>query len=132
MWQRIQTIYLAIAALLSGGSLAPLPYNASGTLLLEMNDYIALIVPCILVAAAALGAIFMFKNRNLQLNLCRLILVLLVVIVGLAAYFAYAATGADMPQIGSVFPVVAFITTLLAMRGIKADERLIRSMDRLR
>ena len=132
MWQRIQTIYLAIAALLSGVSLAPLPYNTSGTQTLEMNDYIVLIVLCALVAAASLVTIVLFKNRTLQLNLCRLILALLAVIEVSAAYFAYAAVGADMPQVGSFFPVLAFMATLLAIRGIRADERLIRSMDRLR
>lgn len=132
MWQRIQTIYLAIAALLSGVSLAPLPYDTSGTQALEMNDYIALIVLCALVAVASLATIFLFKNRTLQLNLCRLILVVLAAIVASAAYFAYATAGTDMPQVGSAFPFVAFVATLLAMRGIRADERLIRSMDRLR
>ncbi|WP_337517783.1 DUF4293 family protein [Alistipes ihumii] len=32
----------------------------------------------------------------------------------------------------SVFPVVSLILTLLAMRGISKDERLVRSLDRIR
>lgn len=132
MWQRIQTIYLAFAALLSGGSLSPLPYNQSGSLLQTMNSSVVLIVLCALIAVVSLASITQFRNRNLQINLCRMVLLLLAVSIGVAIWLAYQAAGTDTPQLGAAFLPLSIITIVLAMRGIRADERLIRSMDRLR
>ncbi|HNI43998.1 MAG TPA: DUF4293 domain-containing protein [Chitinophagales bacterium] len=132
MWQRIQTIYLALSALLAGVSLSPVAYDISGEQALEMNDFVALMGLCVLVAVVSVATILMYKNRALQITLCWVILACLIGIIGLAAYYAWATIGSDVPYIGTVFPIVAMITTFLAMRSIRADERLIRSMDRLR
>lgn len=132
MWQRIQTAYLALSAMLAGASLSPVAYDISGEQALEMNDFVALIGLCVLVAVVSVVTILMYKNRGLQITLCRVILACLVGIMGLATYYAWAAIGSDVPYIGTVFPIVAMISTFLAMRAIRADERLIRSMDRLR
>lgn len=35
-------------------------------------------------------------------------------------------------EVGSVFPIVALVFLVLALRGIRKDEKLIRSADRLR
>ena len=84
----------------------------------------------VLVLALALVTIFGFRNRPLQKKLCVVQVVLLLaetlgepVAAPLSAWSLSAA---------SVFPVVSLILTLLAMRGISKDERLVRSLDRIR
>ena len=133
MIQRIQTIYLFLVALLSILAIVvPLPFVLSGTTALEFNDFVALMVLLGLVALLSIGTIFLYKNRVLQMNLCRLGIVLLLGVVGTAIWFALKAEGQDMPQIGAGFPLLGIFNTWFAMRGIKADEKLVRSMYRLR
>ena len=85
----------------------------------------------VLVLALALVTIFGFRNRPLQKKLC----VVQVVVCGLLGWclgsFA-APLSAWSLSAASVFPVVSLILTLLAMRGISKDERLVRSLDRIR
>lgn len=88
-----------------------------------------------LVLALALVTIFGFRNRPLQKKLCVVQVVLLLVVCGLLGWclgsFA-APLSAWSLSAASVFPVVSLILTLLAMRGISKDERLVRSLDRIR
>ena len=85
----------------------------------------------VLVLALALVTIFGFRNRPLQKKLCVVQVVLLLVVCGLLGSFA-APLSAWSLSAASVFPVVSLILTLLAMRGISKDERLVRSLDRIR
>lgn len=133
MIQRIQTIYLflaAIAALLA--VVLSVPYAISGTMPLELNDFLPISIVSLAGSLLCLGNIFLYKNRILQINLCRLALLFCVVVVGMAIYFALITLGDDMPQAGASFPILSGLFTWLGLRGIKADERLVRSMNRLR
>ena len=89
----------------------------------------------VLVLALALVTIFGFRNRPLQKKLCVVQVGLLLVVCGLLGWclgsFA-APLSAWSLSAASVFPVVSLILTLLAMRGISKDERLVRSLDRIR
>ena len=71
----------------------------------------------------------------LALVTCVVQVVLLLVVCGLLGWclgsFA-APLSAWSLSAASVFPVVSLILTLLAMRGISKDERLVRSLDRIR
>ena len=89
------------------------------------------------IAAAILcfAAIFFFKNRRLQKGI---ILVAILTIIVLGALCFYSAqelpggfTGASIAA-GTFLPLVALIFCLLAIRGIRKDEQLLRSADRLR
>lgn len=89
------------------------------------------------IAAALLsfGAIFFFKNRRLQKWI---IVVANFTIVAMSALCFYS--GQQLPgglkgasiAAGTFLPLVALIFCLLAIRGIRKDERLLRSADRLR
>ncbi len=78
-------------------------------------------------------AIFLYKNRKKQMRLVSLSTVLLVL------WYLYLAVGikwnhldAYQWHISLVLPLIAIILNVLAHRGIKADEKLVRSMDRIR
>ncbi|MBT8195613.1 MAG: DUF4293 domain-containing protein, partial [Bacteroidia bacterium] len=83
-------------------------------------------------------AIFMFKNRPLQVKLSRLSTVLLLVFVVLIFYYTDYMIGLNEVETKSIYvtgtylPFVAIILLLLAVRAIKKDEALVRSADRLR
>jgi drug/metabolite transporter (DMT)-like permease len=81
--------------------------------------------------------LFMYKNRKLQIRFCVYGIILGFGMIGLMYYFwvvIFRQLDVDsywlrMPVI---FPVVAIILTYLAFRGIRKDEILVRSMDKIR
>jgi predicted cation transporter len=91
----------------------------------------------VLMILLSVVIIFMFKNRMRQLNFVRINLILLMIMI--AVFFFYdvsvleeASGGVVEYEVGSYFPLIAFIFFILAYKGIMSDERLIRSADRLR
>ena len=88
-------------------------------------------------AITSLVTIFLYKNRIRQIRLVRLMVFLLVLAIGL--FFLYynnaleeATGGTITPELGIYLIPVAVLFLFLALRGIIADERLIRSSERLR
>ncbi|MFD2785690.1 DUF4293 family protein [Hymenobacter rubripertinctus] len=89
-------------------------------------------------AAVALLEIFQFRNRFNQLKLGMVNFLLIVGTIG--AGFYYSGVGEQMLNIkmpgvfqaGFYLPTLALLLNLLASRLIRRDERLVRSMDRLR
>lgn len=97
-----------------------------------------MIVTVLVTALTPLATIFLYKNRPRQIYLSRLAILLNVVL--LIAFFVLSdsfatATGCPSFRYGYValcMPVLSIVFLFLAMRGIKKDERLIRSADRIR
>ena len=150
MIQRIQTVYLllAVAALLAclclpigclepqGMGTATLWYNLG---LLGEQGFVTHPIPFVgLVVAAgfSLLTIFQYRRRALQMRLCVVGIVLCLLWYG---YYAFSAL-ASLPTGGVTFhlrfaaclPLVAIILLALARRGVKADDKLVKSMDRIR
>lgn len=98
----------------------------------------------ILIGLAAMGGalalvnIFMFKNRPLQLRLGYLLIVLSILLPLVAFLLMYKEGSLNAPDvniedgIGVYIPVIGIITTVLANRFIKKDDKLVKGMDRLR
>lgn len=131
MIQRKQTIYLLLATLVSVAFIFT-PFALSGSTLLQTLNFVVLIAISAVVAVISFGNIFLFKNRKLQITLCRLALLLIIALIGTGIYYALSTDGQDLPQYGAAFPLLGTIFEVLAIRGVQADEKLIRSMDRLR
>ena len=91
-----------------------------------------------LAGVMSILAIFAYKNRRRQIKICLLsgmFMILLYPISFIYWWFAkdlLATVG--YPSLGAVliFPIVAFILNLMAIRSIRADEKLVRSADRIR
>ena len=145
MIQRIQTIYLFISALVFG-SLFILPFGvstqpASGFLSdskFAINDHVALMSLAIAGVVFSLLAIFLYKNRPTQLKLTY-IGIILSLVFPLVAYLIFnslAGITADAAgfsfQPGLFLPGISLIMGFLAIRSIRKDDRLVKSMDRLR
>lgn len=143
MIQRIQTIFLVLAAAASFGAigmpLAKAPEAIATSALFQdslftANDNIVVLVLLALGAGLAVGAIALFKNRPVQLTLSLLAMVTNAA-AGLVAGYLFSQDGeqarAQMGW-GIILPIVAVALNLLARRYIRKDEQLVRSMDRLR
>lgn len=151
MIQRIQSIWLLLAAIAILCLLfVPILIDKSsgGTYILygsgikfwddDVSDQSAntpLFVSTILAGLISLINIFNFRKRKLQIRIASLNILL---ILGLSFWFSSLAKqlpgGIEKSDIGVglFLPLAAIIFTLLAIRGIKKDEKLIRSADRLR
>jgi hypothetical protein len=94
----------------------------------------ALFVILLVVAILSFGTIFLFKKRMLQI---RLTIFSSVVLIGyymaLVAYiFMLAEEASFSPSWTICLPFVCLILNWLAIRGIGADEALVKAYDRLR
>jgi hypothetical protein len=98
-------------------------------------SYSALFGATILAGITCLAAIFLFNNRSLQKRIILLAIFLIVLLVAALVNYALnipsGIVGATF-NIGAYLPVLSVIFCALAFRGIRKDEQLIRSADRLR
>lgn len=155
MIQRIQSLYLFITAVLTGVMLVlPLAEVIAPDGLLKLTGFgfsdaagvtvvsaYGLAAVVIVAALLALVSIFLFKNRLLQLRLSIVELILLVGIIVFEVYYIWGGVSSIesaggkanlLVGIAAFFPLISIIFTLLAVRGIKKDITLVRSLDRIR
>lgn len=158
MIQRIQSVFLLLLALaMLGAAALPLwtktdPLTHASLTLTAFNLYrgpspdagglVASAWPigtlALTAAATAIYAIFQYRRRSVQLLVCSLNLLLIVATLGAA--FLYSSRADAMLNVkmeghylaGFYLPTLALVLNLLASRYIRQDERLVRSMDRLR
>lgn len=145
MIQRKQSIWLLLAALCSVGVfLFPL-YKGE----IKAGDVLqgkALMVPehfpFVLIAAVMsllpLVTIFMFRDRKRQVRMSAMGIVANSSFIALMLVTVTRWQSATPPVlsgsygVGSVMPVMAIILLVMAILGIRGDEKLVRSVDRLR
>ena len=149
MIQRIQTLYLLLVVVLTGLALwLPLVDFTVGADTCTLKDAAGItLLPTVylgvvLVAACLvpLVTIFLFKRRLVQIRLCAVELVLLIgagAMMGIYfylcnRYFADSEFYSHTLKISLVFPLVCLVFDLLALRAIFRDEKLVRSLDRIR
>jgi peptidoglycan/LPS O-acetylase OafA/YrhL len=86
----------------------------------------------ILTLLAGVIAIFLYSNRKLQMTITNLAATFAVLWGGIAIYFLSSFTFSYSIGMGIALPALATAALLLAFRYIQKDEKLVRSMDRLR
>jgi|SRR3569832_903596 len=142
MIQRIQSIYLLLVVLISAllfvlplfDFISAVPADTAQEGFSIGNNSFLLILNCT-IGAIALMTIFMYRKRMTQIKACNLEMILICIFVGLLFYTADTLNGVNKQvhyKIGTYLPLVQLVFTFLAMRGIKKDEELIRSANRLR
>lgn len=138
MIQRIQSIWLLLAALFAAITFRFPFYNGDwlkdtipNPVDLNARTTIWLTILTILAGALAFVTIFLFGNRKLQLRLTYVGILLSVVLISM--YFMEMNNFASGSiALWCIFPFGMLVFYILAARGISRDERLVRSMDRLR
>jgi hypothetical protein len=155
MIQRIQSAYLSLTILLSllflKGSFLTFIDSSGSVLLLTMkglfrsangsgSELIEKMLPLsalmILIPLLALATILMYKNRKIQLLLALIGIVLSSGLILASIYYSYIIciryNTSFSPELKTVIPILILIFNFLAYRGIRKDDRLVKSYDRLR
>lgn len=144
MIQRIQSVYWFVSVLLwiTFFFVPFFHYGATGTEATFTIFGCKMLMGTVGVAAAlTLVTIFLYNNRKLQIRLGTVL-----VVFNLAAHFFlwthyYFLTQGQAPaEAGDVvkilpwvaIPTIILVLNHLAIRGVKRDEKLVRSADRLR
>ena len=139
MIQRIQSIYLLLAAVLTGGLSFVFNLWKDGESLVFAIDKPVTLALFLASAIMSLVAIFMFKNRKSQFVMGRLNIILNFILLIVIVYQSTNPFGgAETPEksvgfgFGTFLPIISIVMLVLANKAIKKDEDLIKSVDRLR
>lgn len=161
MIQRVQSLYLLIVAILSVvGLTGPLAaFNKNGNVVAEFSNFVfnkidksielpqptgswPLGIILIVVAAISLTTIFFFNNRRLQIRLIIFNIILLIAYAAVFAFFAWIYTNGInefyneniefQMKLAAVYPIVSLILSFLAFKGVRKDEKLVKSLERIR
>ena len=144
MIQRIQSIYLLIVSLVSGGLVFVFDFwknensqSVNMISLINNSDYFSLgiVTAFLLVALLAFVSLVSFKKRLLQINLNRFNILINLILFGFLVYHLLNISGeisVSEKGIGSFLPLASIVLLLMANRSIQKDENLVKSVDRLR
>ncbi len=127
MLQRIQTLYMLVALLISATFYYIIP---AGAYRFEYVYYWGMAG----VSAVLFVNIFLYSNRPLQMLINNLIIFALIVLAGLRIYEAVTSGGTAFSKkdVLWLIPVLSIVFVKLANKAIKRDESLVKSVDRIR
>lgn len=141
MLQRIQTIWLLLAAVCGFSMYKVSIFEATLTnnVIYKLSATESLLLFAVLMSVACLSliAIFLFKNRPLQSKVVLISILLSIAAIALEVwqiekYKSSATITKGTYEFGGLLPIVMTILLILAARGIRKDEKLVKSLDRLR
>lgn len=155
MLQRIQTVWLFFATLAifalflfpyvqiltPNGAAQAIKvtgvYQSVGGQVVQTQQFLGLTIATVVLGLIPFAIIFYYRNRKRQVGLCY---VGILAILGFSFWLvqtAKTAIGNITLEIGNygigvILPSLAILFIILALRGIRNDEKLIKSADRLR
>ena len=155
MIQRIQSLYLFLTTLLSilflkgdllsfinksGITISAGIYGLRGEYELHSINQVGSILPLslalVIVSLLSFVIIFIYNKRKVQILLVRVLLGLIAASIVLSGIYTFniqmVYNVVLVPGFRMFIPVVQLILTYLAYRGIRKDDNLIKSYDRLR
>jgi hypothetical protein len=155
MIQRIQSVYLFLTTLLSllflkgsfltfidnSGSVIQITFkgiirdtNTSGFELIEKLLPLSVII--ILIPVLSIITILLFKNRRIQLRFALSVILLICVDILVSIYYSWFVIAkyeaGFIPGFKMIIPLLMLISAVIAYRGIRKDDQLVKSYDRLR
>ena len=131
MIQRIQSIYLLVAAISMTLISFKVPvYTLNETLFMAQDDT-KMFILTIVVTIFSLFGLFMFMNRKFQMKLIRLT-VLIQMIIGIRIFMLFNKFEVVLNNSFLFLLVFTLIALIMAYRGVKKDDDLVRSVDRIR
>lgn len=129
MLQRIQTVWIFLAVL---GAIFLFITGQDFSLL---GDVPFISIVCVALVLVGLLSIFSYKNRKRQILLNTVSIIINALLLGLLAYWLLSLSGGiHFPEKGiePIFPLISIISLLIANVFIRKDDRLVKSVDRLR
>ncbi|MFL2564126.1 MAG: DUF4293 domain-containing protein [Flavobacteriales bacterium] len=131
MIQRIQSIYLLVAAIAMTLISFKVPvYTFNDTMFMAQDDTKMFILTIVGAIFSLLG-LFMFKNRKFQMKLIRLT-VLIEIIIGVRLFMLLNKFEVVLNNTLLFLMAFSLIALIMAYRGVKKDDDLVRSVDRIR
>jgi hypothetical protein len=149
MIQRKQTLFLAASVILFLSTFA-FPFGTIGSY--ELHNYKVISIhggdlqeistyyfsiPLAIASIFSAFAIFLYSNRMRQMAVVRISFIFYAASFALMSLYimnAVKVIGGESFQLGVSFflPFAAFFCNMIALRGIRKDEQLVKSLDRLR
>ena len=129
MLQRIQTVWIFLAIL---GAIF-LFVTGQDFSLFGPTPFISIV--CVVLIFLGFISILSFKDRKRQILLNNISIFINALLLGLLAYWLLNLSGGiDFPEKGiePFFPLLSMICLFIANLCIRKDERLVKSVDRLR
>lgn len=142
--QRIQTLYLLLAAILmavftfmpviglvnDGGEFL---VGAVPTCGVNESSYILLVLD-VLIVALSLVTMFKYKNLKKQITFCSVLLLLVITLLACIGVMMLMQKGVSIAvvQWPIAFPFVAMVLVMLARGGMKRDKKLLSDSERIR
>jgi len=150
MWQRIQTVYLFLSTVASSmmifkpfvsitGSKGEGILKAGGVQMISgervLNTF-PLIGLVVVISVISLVSIFLFKKRVLQMRLTMYNLIIIIALIGLTVYYCLKGIEKIDGHISLLFysamPFITLVMSFLAWRGIRKDDMILKTIDRIR
>ncbi|MGI8635414.1 MAG: DUF4293 domain-containing protein [Segetibacter sp.] len=141
MIQRVQTIWLLLAAI-AGFFTTQIPLYAGMTAGEVSKKYVAtesllLFATAIIASLLAVIAIFLYKNRGTQMKFTSLGIFVSIVLIALEVWQigSFQQTAGILKGTyywGALLPIAMAIFFVLAAINIRKDNKLVKSLDRLR
>ena len=144
MIQRIQSLYLLVSSLISGGLIFLFSFwtdNDSNTIkILDTLNSDSILIKTIGIsffasALLSLYTIFVYKDRKKQFVLGRINILINFYLLGILLFQSLNVPGEiniSEKGIGIFTPIIVVILLVMANKAIKKDEDLVKSVDRLR
>lgn len=157
MIQRIQTVYLIIGSVamflsfvfpivvfegMSGLDhvLSALSFAREDGESHKLLNHIPYMILASLAGGVLLANVLLYKNLNLQRQIGRLLYLLLIASIGTMFWLIFSNMSSlesldlktDFYHVGFYLPFVALIMNFMANRGMRRDQNLLKSLDRLR
>ena len=129
MIQRIQSLYLLVVILLSSVMLYLSLVPSFG---MELNSWFYAYFGFYSIPLLATICLFLYSKRKIQSILCFVLILFNLVVVQICGLKAFEGNTHTIILLALVASIVECILLFLARRAIDKDEKLVRSIDRIR
>ena len=129
MIQRIQSLYLLVVILLSSVMLYLSLVPSFG---MELNSWFYAYYGFYSIPLLATICLFLYSKRKIQSILCFVLILFNLIVVQICGLKAFEGNTHTIILLALVASIVECILLFLARRAIDKDEKLVRSIDRIR
>lgn len=136
MWQRIQTLYLAI----STGLIIAMFFCTKAVCIVPGGDaiqfkyisYIPYLILLVVIGLLDLLALTTYKHRIFQMRTAILSAIITIAFQAWLAVDYFTADAQLVFRVSAIFPLASFVLDCLAARNIYSDELMVESFSSLR
>lgn len=137
MWQRVQTLYLAVATaliafLFTCNKAVVIGPDGSEVEAYRYTAYIPYLILLLITTALNVLALTTYTHRVFQMRTSVLSAIITVALQAWLVVDFISNHNAMVFKVTVLFPLISIIFHIMAIRGIVADELLVQSMGRLR